>query len=92
MLEDISGGMTMRDAVENNIELQEILKEQGTAIDYALPQMWWDDFYRLVKEPPIGFVWLYKKNSIWGDPFPVTKKAQFLLDFYNKKVREERGS
>lgn len=39
--------------------------------DWALPQDFWDKYYRKHGEAPSG-VWLYEKGDNWGDFYPYT--------------------
>lgn len=52
--------------------------------DTALPQAWVDDVREKTGKPfPFGFVWNYPENSIYGEPFPLTKEAFKTLEEYN---------
>lgn len=51
--------------------------------DTALPQKWVDDVREKTGTYPFGFVWSYDKATIWGEPYPLTRKARELLAVYN---------
>ena len=77
---------TMRDVAEAAVASGVIDKQNGGEFDYALPQGWWDAFYALVGEPPLGFVWYYPPRGvaghIFGVPLPLTDGARAQLVRY----------
>lgn len=53
--------------------------------DIALPQGWFDEFFRFTGESPCGIiVWCYDK-SVFGLPTPICCKGERLLSEYNEK-------
>lgn len=73
--------LTMRELVEDDPYLQ---GPEVQTYDYAIPQGWVDDVKAKTGEYPEGFVWMYKPESIWGEPYGVTQRAKDLLERYNK--------
>ena len=54
-----------------------------TNFDTALPQNWVDDVREKTGKPfPFGFVWNYPEDSIFGEPYPLTKEAFVTLEDY----------
>lgn len=59
---------------------------QSHQFDWALPQGWVDDFYKVTGVYPAGsFVWSYANASIFGNPFPLDEEADKLLEQYNNR-------
>lgn len=70
---------------------KEGLTEDGGQYDLALPQKWWDDFYQVMGAGPVGIVWYYSKNSVWGEPRGVTEEGKADLIEYTRIVKEGLG-
>lgn len=74
--------MTIREAIDQAISALLM----GSAWDYALPQAWVDDVFKVTGVYPTYFVWWYPNEGwghIYGLPFPVSGEAVQLLDRYN---------
>ena len=60
-----------------------IKNQKYRALDYALPHPWVEKQSRLHNisygEIVSNFVWLYKKDSTFGEPFPLTAKGDLIL-------------
>ena len=77
--------ITMRELVEASPAIHD-LEARGGTYDYSLPQSWWDAFHEVMGQAPLGFVWAYEKEDIWGRPMPLTwAAAQAMVEF------EKRG-
>ncbi len=70
---------TIRDLVEASPIAHE-------TFDYALPQDWVDDVKRLTGISPREIVWWYPVNSTWGQPYPLTPYASYIMAVYAMKV------
>lgn len=56
--------------------------------DFALPQEWWDAFYRKTGQSPSGlFVWCYDKLTVFGGPVALTLEARNLAIAHNIEVQ-----
>lgn len=72
--------MTMREAAE----AAQLRGELCRVFDYALPQDWVDEVYKLTgKYPPhMGFVWAYPdsgRGHVYGMPFALTDEGHELI-------------
>lgn len=62
---------------------------QDAVYDYALPQAWVDEVYRLTGIYPARFfVWLYPNGSIWGHAYPINEAGRELLANYAQRLIE----
>lgn len=67
--------------------LSEAAQAQGAlgTFDWALPQAWWDGFFKVMGHPPFGFVWSYPERSIFGEPFALTDEATADLTEFTRR-------
>jgi hypothetical protein len=78
---------------ENEMQTMGDLRDQwendnpGSVADTALPQAWADKVFAETGEYPFGFVWGYTKESIFGNPIPLTDDARSLFDRIPENLR-----
>lgn len=62
---------------------------RDATFDFALPQGWVDDVYRLTGIYPAPyFVWLYEKGSYSGCACPICEAGKELLANYAQRLTE----
>lgn len=72
--------------LEASLSKREAVQELGIdeqKIDYAIPQSFFDQMLDLFPGQNWAGVWSYEQAKVYGEPRPLTKKAQEMLKKYN---------